>query len=364
MSLAKAAKRRVCDAAVVVNHVARQVGKTLSKDLSKAGTQQRGLAAAAALAAEGPESPPLDAAGEARLRDCLCRAAVAILERVMLMKHAYPFNEPVDAEALKLADYHKVIARPMDLGTVKRRAQAGEYAQAEEVLADVQLVFDNAMRYNPPGSDVWVMAASLHERFHEVWKLKVPARLAEEEAAAKQEEQAAGRRLGELQRTRDLAAYRLKCQELQKFLGDLETRLGDVNQQLVISCQDLGPHEKAELSDALNDLPTDLMDGAVNIVARRHADVVASATPSAAGEVRLPVESLDPVTLRLLQRYVHAATSMSEDPTPVGQEMDAWTVLMESLTKAPLLRHRPWKRAAAAAAPAEGDPAAPVDILS
>ena len=137
-----------------------------------------------------------------------------------------------------------------------------------------------------------------------------------------------------------------------------------MNQQLVISCQDLGPHEKAELSDALNDLPTDLMDGAVNIVARRHADVVASATPSAAGEVRLPVESLDPVTLRLLQRYVHAATSMSEDPTPVGQEMDAWTVLMESLTKAPLLRHRPWKRAAAAAAPAEGDPAAPVDILS
>ena len=76
------------------------------------------------------------------------------------------------------------------------------------------------------------------------------------------------------------------------------------------------------------------------------------------------MESLDPVTLRLLQRYVHAATSMSEDPTPVGQEMDAWTVLMESLTKAPLLRHRPWKRAAAAAAAAEGDPAAPVDILS
>jgi len=279
------------------------------------------------------------------------------------MKHAYPFNEPVDAEALKLADYHKVITRPMDLGTVKRRAQAGEYTQAEEVLADVQLVFENAMRYNPVGSDVWVMAASLHEKFHEVWKAKAPSRFVEEEAAAKQEEQAAARRLGELQRTRDLASYRLKCQELQKFLGDLETRLGDVNQQLVISCEDLEPDEKAQLSDALNGLPADLMDGAVNIVARRHADVVASASPSAAGEVRLPVETLDPVTLRLLQRYVRAATSMVESPTPVGQEMDAWTVLLESLTKAPLLRHRPWKRAGAAGPPAAGDPAAPVDIL-
>ena len=54
---------------------------------------------------------------------------------------------------------------------------------------------------------------------------------------------------------------------------------------------------------------------------------------------------------------------MVESPTPVGQEMDAWTVLLESLTKAPLLRHRPWKRAGAAGPPAAGDPAAPVDIL-
>lgn len=33
--------------------------------------------------------------------------------------YAWPFYEPVDAEAMGLWNYHRVIQKPMDLGTVK-----------------------------------------------------------------------------------------------------------------------------------------------------------------------------------------------------------------------------------------------------
>lgn len=34
-------------------------------------------------------------------------------------KYAWPFHNPVDAEALGLHDYHDIIQQPMDLGTIK-----------------------------------------------------------------------------------------------------------------------------------------------------------------------------------------------------------------------------------------------------
>ena len=41
------------------------------------------------------------------------------------------FNEPVNAKALKLPDYHRIVKQPMDLGTVKGRLLSLEYDQLE-----------------------------------------------------------------------------------------------------------------------------------------------------------------------------------------------------------------------------------------
>lgn len=38
-----------------------------------------------------------------------------------LQAYAWPFYKPVDAKALELHDYHDIIKKPMDLGTVKVR---------------------------------------------------------------------------------------------------------------------------------------------------------------------------------------------------------------------------------------------------
>lgn len=77
-------------------------------------------------------------------------------------------------------DYHKVITQPMDLGTIKRRLEKGHhYAHPDLVHPDIALVFANAMQYNPPGSDVHVMASTLQELCSSKWAAMVTPRLVE-----------------------------------------------------------------------------------------------------------------------------------------------------------------------------------------
>lgn len=77
----------------------------------------------------------------------------------MHLQWAWPFNEPVEVD--RYPDYLKVVKNPMDLGNVRRKVEFGQYPTPAEMLADVRLVFDNARTYNPPGSDVYVMASTL-----------------------------------------------------------------------------------------------------------------------------------------------------------------------------------------------------------
>ena len=78
---------------------------------------------------------------------------------------AYPFNRPVDPEALGLSDYRTICPAPMDLGTVAARLQNRGYARPRDVVADVRLVFRNASRYNPPGHPVHESARTLLHHF-------------------------------------------------------------------------------------------------------------------------------------------------------------------------------------------------------
>ena len=74
---------------------------------------------------------------------------------------AAPFLEPLDPVALGLYDYFAIVRRPMDLGTVERRLAAAEYDGPAAFVAELRLVFDNAMLYNPVENKVHKMAASL-----------------------------------------------------------------------------------------------------------------------------------------------------------------------------------------------------------
>ena len=58
------------------------------------------------------------------------------------MKHkmAWPFCKPVDSVKLGLPDYFKIIKRPMDLGTVRKRLNNNYYWCAREAQDDIEQV--------------------------------------------------------------------------------------------------------------------------------------------------------------------------------------------------------------------------------
>eukprot|EP00558_Chaetoceros_sp_UNC1202_P003703 CAMPEP_0197232734 /NCGR_PEP_ID=MMETSP1429-20130617/974_1 /TAXON_ID=49237 /ORGANISM="Chaetoceros sp., Strain UNC1202" /LENGTH=644 /DNA_ID=CAMNT_0042690855 /DNA_START=1 /DNA_END=1935 /DNA_ORIENTATION=+ len=88
---------------------------------------------------------------------------VATLIEDYIMKHPSSpvFHRPVNAVALKLKDYHQIVKKPMDLGTVLMQCLLGEYNTFCQVITDLELVFKNAMSYNPKGHPIHIIAKQL-----------------------------------------------------------------------------------------------------------------------------------------------------------------------------------------------------------
>lgn len=102
-----------------------------------------------------------------KLSDAL-KACNEILKELFSKKHsgyAWPFYKPVDAELLGLHDYHDIIKKPMDLGTVKKKMDDREYKSAPDFATDVRLIFSNCYQYNPPDHDVVAMGRKLQDVF-------------------------------------------------------------------------------------------------------------------------------------------------------------------------------------------------------
>jgi len=98
------------------------------------------------------------------------RQCYDVLKEMYTKKHsgyAWPFYKPVDSEKLGLHDYHKIIKKPMDMGTVKRKLDNQEYRTIGEFKASVGLIFQNCRQYNPPEHDVTGMANKLEAVFIE-----------------------------------------------------------------------------------------------------------------------------------------------------------------------------------------------------
>lgn len=104
------------------------------------------------------------------------KACNEILKELFSKKHsgyAWPFYKPVDAGLLGLHDYHDIIKKPMDLGTVKAKMDGREYRSAAEFASDVRMIFTNCYKYNPPDHDVVAMARKLQDVF-EMRYAKIP----------------------------------------------------------------------------------------------------------------------------------------------------------------------------------------------
>lgn len=66
-----------------------------------------------------------------------------------------PFRQPVDPGTLNIPDYFDIVKKPMDLSTVKRKLDTGQYSDPWEYVEDVWLMFENAWLYNRKTSRVY-----------------------------------------------------------------------------------------------------------------------------------------------------------------------------------------------------------------
>lgn len=98
-----------------------------------------------------------------------------VMNELVKKKHqafAYPFMVPVDPVALNIPNYHKVIKKPMDFGTIQTNLHASQYSRAKEFHDDANLVFQNCFKFNPPTDEVNKMGKMLQSVFDQTWATK------------------------------------------------------------------------------------------------------------------------------------------------------------------------------------------------
>ncbi|XP_053107955.1 histone acetyltransferase p300-like isoform X2 [Hemicordylus capensis] len=80
---------------------------------------------------------------------------------------SFPFRRPVDPHLLGIPDYFDVVKNPMDLSTIKRKLDTGEYQEPWQYVDDIWLMFNNAWLYNRKTSRVYKYCSKLAEVFEQ-----------------------------------------------------------------------------------------------------------------------------------------------------------------------------------------------------
>ena len=86
-----------------------------------------------------------------------------LLNSMMKHKDGWPFDRPITkADA---PDYFDIIARPMDLGTVRTALLCMKYNCNQEVVTDIKQVFENCWTYNREDAEEYQCAVRLEKYF-------------------------------------------------------------------------------------------------------------------------------------------------------------------------------------------------------
>ncbi|KAH8818394.1 hypothetical protein F5882DRAFT_6131 [Hyaloscypha sp. PMI_1271] len=101
-----------------------------------------------------------------------CKEVLVEIQKPKHYSITNPFMIPVDPVALNIPNYFTVIKRPMDISTVAKKLDEGNYSTAPEFEKDFRLIVSNCLRFNPPGNPVHLMGKQLEELFESQWVKK------------------------------------------------------------------------------------------------------------------------------------------------------------------------------------------------
>ena len=290
------------------------------------------------VARNGGAAPLWDSAAFAavaakRKLEVVNRQCLAALKQLMAHKWAHPFNKPVDHVALNLPTYPEIIKRPMDLGTVEANIRkGGVYACAEEVHADVSLVFTNAKTFTPkPEMDVHVMAVALEDFWAQRW-VAIADRAKEVEEGMTVEKECAEKKTEEMNARKRLASEEMRCAGLMAELDRLRRQLDDLKRQTRSICQPMTTAEKDQLRRNLTNIPDCYRQDIRDIIAETEgAHKVPVDGVESWNEIIEEFNEFGPVALRRLARFVKVRRrnarliAAGKAPRPAdGFDADEW----------------------------------------
>lgn len=106
----------------------------------------------------------------------LIRAQTALRETLKDGEARLLFGAPVDPIALGLHDYFDIIKEPRDLGTTLAevtaciKGRSAKYSQPSQVLADVELVWENCNTYNFGNEEILEACDRVRKLFEQQWR--------------------------------------------------------------------------------------------------------------------------------------------------------------------------------------------------
>lgn len=105
-----------------------------------------------------------------------CSKLLSDIHRKQYYGIANPFYEPVDWVALDLPTYPKIVKKPMDLSTIRKKLDEQQYPTAQKFFDDFKLMIRNCFLFNPGGTPVNQAGIELQRVFDEKWKQLPPLR--------------------------------------------------------------------------------------------------------------------------------------------------------------------------------------------
>ncbi|KAK0473198.1 hypothetical protein IW261DRAFT_1423737 [Armillaria novae-zelandiae] len=103
-----------------------------------------------------------------------CSKILQDLSRKQHWDIASPFYEPVDWVNLDLPTYPKIVKKPMDMATMRKKLDNGDYPSAQKFCDDFKLMIRNCFAFNPQGTPVNMAGIELQRLFDLKWKALPP----------------------------------------------------------------------------------------------------------------------------------------------------------------------------------------------